>query len=145
MVSVGIVGAAGFTGAELLRLLAQHPDLQAAVVTGDTAAGSAVADAYPSLAAAYGDLRYATYDPADLARLALVLLALPHGRSERIVPELRGKVGHVVDLAADFRLPDAAQYPRWYGEEHEAPELLADFVYGLPELGRERLHGAELV
>jgi len=142
---VGIVGASGFTGAELLRLLAAHPDLGVAAVTGDTAAGRAVADEYPSLAAAYGDLRYDAYDPAALAGLDLVFCALPHGHSQRIVPELRGKVGHVVDLAADFRLPDPALYPQWYGEPHEAPELLGDFVYGLPELFRDRVRGAELV
>ena len=145
MASVGIVGASGFTGAELLRLLAAHPALDVAHVTGDTTAGTAVADAYPSLAAAYGDLRYAGYDPADLAGLDVVFLALPHGQSQKLVPELRGKVAHVVDLAADFRLADPALYPAWYGEEHEAPELLADFVYGLPELGRDPLRGAELV
>jgi N-acetyl-gamma-glutamyl-phosphate reductase len=104
-----------------------------------------VADAYPSLAAAYRDLQYERFDATGLAGLDLVFLALPHGQSQRIVPELRGKVGHLVDLAADFRLPDPAQYPRWYGEPHEAPELLADFAYGLPELFRPRLHGAELV
>ncbi len=104
-----------------------------------------MADAYPSLAAAYGDLRYTAYDPAEVAGLDVVLLALPHGQSQRLVPELRGKVGHVVDLAADFRLSDPALYPRWYGEEHVAPELLADFAYGLPELFRERLVGAELI
>ena len=145
MARIGIVGASGFTGAELLRLLAGHPDLDVVHVTGDTAAGSLVADEYPSLAAAYGDLRYAAYDAADLAGLDLVFLGLPHGHSQRIVPELRGKTGHVVDLAADFRLPDPALYPIWYGDEHEAPELLGDFVYGLPELDREPLRGAELV
>jgi N-acetyl-gamma-glutamyl-phosphate reductase len=147
MASVGIIGASGFTGAELLRLAARHPDLDVRLVTGDTAAGTAVADAYPSLAADYGDLRYAAYDPADAAGLDLVFCALPHGRSQRMVGDLRGKVGHVVDLAADFRLPDASLYPRWYGEEHATPELLADFVYGLPELpgARDRLRGAELV
>ena len=141
------MGASGFTGAELLRLLAAHPELEVVAVTGDTAAGTAVADAYPSLAATYGGLRYRAYDAADLAGLDLVFLALPHGQSQRLVPELRGRVGHVVDLAADFRLPDPALYPRWYGEPHEAPELLGEFVYGLPELpgNRERLAGAELV
>jgi len=142
---VGIIGASGFTGAELLRLLAQHPNLELAYATGDTTAGSLVADTFPSLAAAYGDLRYVPFDAADAAGFDLVFLALPHGQSQRIVPELRGKVGHVVDLAADFRLPDLAQYLRWYGEEHEAPELLGDFAYGLPELFRDRLRGAELI
>ena len=145
MIRAGIVGASGFTGAELLRLLSQHPDIEVAAVTGDTAAGSAIADTYPSLAAAYGDLRYSAYDSAGLAGLDVVFLALPHGQSQTIVPELRGKVAHVIDLAADFRLPDPELYPRWYGEAHEAPELLADFVYGLPELFRDRLRGAELV
>ena len=128
-----------------MRLLAGHPELEVVQVTGDTAAGSAVADAYPSLAAAYGDLTYAAYGPDAVAGLDLVFLALPHGHSQRIVPELRGQVGHIVDLAADFRLPDPAAYPTWYGEAHEAPELLGDFVYGLPELFREQLVGAELV
>jgi N-acetyl-gamma-glutamyl-phosphate reductase len=145
MAAVAIVGASGFTGAELLRLLAGHPDLEVAHVTGDTAAGAPVADTYPALAGAYPGLRYAAYDGADLAGLDLVFVALPHGHSQRLVPELRDKVGHIVDLAADYRLPDPALYPRWYGEEHESPELLADFVYGLPELHRERLRGAELV
>lgn len=145
MLRTAIVGASGFTGAELLRLLAVHPDLDVAHVTGDTAAGTAVADAYPSLAAAYGGLRYSAYDAADAAGLDVVFCALPHGQSQKLVPELRGKVGHVVDLAADFRLPDPELYPQWYGEAHEAPELLGDFVYGLPELGRDAIRGAELI
>jgi N-acetyl-gamma-glutamyl-phosphate reductase len=145
MVRAGIIGASGFTGAELLRLLAGHADIDVVQVTGDTAAGTAVADAYPSLAAAYGDLRYASYDATDLAGLDVAFYALPHGQSQQLVPELRGKVGHILDLAADFRLPDPALYPQWYGEPHAAPELLADFVYGLPELGREPLRGAELI
>jgi N-acetyl-gamma-glutamyl-phosphate reductase len=145
MVRVGIVGGSGFTGAELLRLVAGHPDLEVAWATGDTAAGTAVADTYPSLAGAYGSLTYRAYDASDAAGLDLVFLALPHGQSQRLVPELRGKVGHVVDLAADFRLSDPTLYPTWYGEAHEAPELLADFVYGLPELFRDRIRGAELV
>lgn len=145
MARVGIIGGSGYTGAELLRLLAGHPDLELAWATGDTAAGTPVADVYPSLAGAYGGLTYRPYDLADAAGLDLVFLALPHGQSQRLVPELRGKVGHVVDLAADFRLPDAGLYPQWYGEAHEAPELLADFVYGLPELFRDPIRGAELV
>jgi N-acetyl-gamma-glutamyl-phosphate reductase len=145
MARVGIIGASGFLGNELLRLLASHPDLDVAFATGDSAAGTLVADSYPGLAAAYGDLRYAAYDAADAAGLDLVFFALPHGQSQRIVPELRGKVGHLIDLAADFRLPEPQLYPTWYGDEHEAPELLGDFVYGLPELAREPLRGAELV
>lgn len=139
MVQVGIIGASGFTGAELLRLIAQHPDLDVGVATGDTQAGTRAAELYPSLAAAYPTLTFSAYDADALAGLDLVFLGLPHGASQAIVPELIGKVGHVVDLAADFRLKDAALYPQWYGEAHTAPELLADFAYGLPELFRDDL------
>jgi N-acetyl-gamma-glutamyl-phosphate reductase len=139
MVLVGIVGASGFTGVELLRLAAQHPQLDVQLATGDTQAGTRAADLYPSLAGAYPSLVFAGYDAAALAGLDLVFLALPHGASQAIVPELVGKVGHLVDLAADFRLQDPALYPQWYGEDHTAPELLPDFAYGLPELFREEI------
>jgi len=145
MVQVGIVGASGFTGAELLRLSAQHPELEVRVATGDTQAGASVADVYPSLAGAYPTLVYTTYDPAAVAGLDLVFLGLPHGASQAIVPELVGKVGHLVDLAADFRLQDPALYPQWYGEAHTAPELLPDFAYGLPELFRDEIRAADHV
>ena len=145
MAKVGIIGASGYTGAELLRLLAGHPELDVAYATGDTQAGTAVAELYPSLAAAYGDLRFDAYDPAAASGLDLVFLGLPHGQSQKLVPGLRGTVGHIVDLAGDFRLRDAALYPQWYGETHDAPELLGDFAYGLPELFRDPLRGAELV
>ncbi len=142
MARIGIIGASGFTGAELLRLAAQHPDLDVAFATGDTQAGTKVADLYPSLAAAYPDLVFSTYDVDAAAGLDLVFLGLPHGASQAIVPELIGKVGHVVDLAADFRLKDAALYPQWYGEAHTAPELLTEFAYGLPELFRDEILAA---
>jgi N-acetyl-gamma-glutamyl-phosphate reductase len=145
MPQVGIIGASGFTGAELLRLAAQHPDLDVRVATGDTQAGTRVAELYPSLAAAYPDLVFEVYDPAAVAGLDLVFLGLPHGASQAIVPELVGKVDHLVDLAADFRLHDAALYPQWYGEAHAAPELLADFAYGLPELFRSEILAARNV
>ncbi len=141
----GIVGASGYTGAELLRLLAAHPAFEVAVATAHSHAGQAVGAHTPSLAAAYPGLSYDENDPALLDGLDLVFCALPHGESQRIVPELRCRVGVVVDLAADFRLKDAALYPAWYGEEHAAPDLLADAVYGLPELFRGPLAGATLV
>jgi N-acetyl-gamma-glutamyl-phosphate reductase len=137
MNSVGIVGASGFTGAELLRLCASHPDLQVAVATGDTQAGTPVAELYPSLAGAYGDLVYSRFDASACDGLDLVFLGLPHGASQAVVPQLKGRVKHLVDLAADFRLHDAGLYPKWYGEEHTAPELLGEFAYGLPELFRQ--------
>src|SRR4051794_28744945 len=134
MLRVGVIGASGFTGAELLRLCAGHPDFELALATGDSQAGTRVADLYPSLAGAYGVRVFDRYEPEAADGLDLAFLALPHGASQSIVPELRTRVKWVVDLAADFRLADASLYPRWYGEEHTAPAQLADFAYGLPEL-----------
>jgi N-acetyl-gamma-glutamyl-phosphate reductase len=142
---VGIVGASGFTGAELLRLVAGHPDLELAFATGDSMAGTRAADLYPSLAAAYPDLVFAPYVDGIAADVDLVFCGLPHGASQAIVPSLIGDGRVVVDLAADFRLKDAALYPQWYGEEHTVPELLPHAVYGLPELFRDELRSATLI
>ena len=144
---VGIVGASGFTGAELLRLIAGHPDLEIVVATGDSQAGTAVADLYPSLASAYGDLVFAPYveGMADEHGLDLVFCGLPHGASQEIVPSLLDGTRVVVDLGADFRLKDPSLYPAWYGLEHIRPEMLADAVYGLPELFRKDLAAAKLI
>ena len=141
----GIIGASGYTGVELLRLLAGHPEFEVAVATAHSHAGEAVGTSTPSLGAAYPGLVYEESDPARFEGLDLVFCGLPHGESQRIVPALRTRVGVVVDLAADFRLKDAALYPQWYGEEHRAPELLGEAVYGLPELFRDGLAGATLV
>jgi len=145
MKTVGVVGGSGFTGAELLRLLAGHPDLEVRVATGVSQVGVAAADLYPSLAAAYPDLVFTDTDLAALDGLDLAFCCLPHGESGALMAELRWRVGVVVDLAADFRLQDAALYPQWYGDEHPVPELLADFAYGLPELFREDLVGATAI
>jgi len=142
MTSVGILGASGFSGAELLRLAASHPQLDVRYATGDSQAGTRAAEVYPALAAAYGELAFEKYEADACDGLDLVFLALPHGASQAIVPELDGRVGAVIDLAADFRLSDPALYPQWYGEEHAHPELLGGFVYGLPELFRDDLRGA---
>ncbi|MEZ5137961.1 MAG: N-acetyl-gamma-glutamyl-phosphate reductase [Acidimicrobiales bacterium] len=142
---VGIVGASGFTGAELLRLVAGHPDLELVFATGDSQAGTRAADLYPSLSAAYPDLVFAPYQEGMADDVDVVFCGLPHGASQAIVPSLLGPDRLVVDLAADFRLKDASLYPRWYGEEHTVPELLADAVYGLPELFRDELRTATLI
>lgn len=142
---VGIVGASGYAGVELLRLCAGHPDLDVAVATAGANRGKAVARYTPSLAAAYPALTFAPTEASSLDGLDVVFLALPHGQSQHLVPQLIGRVGVIVDLAADFRLRDAALYPTWYGEEHSAPDLLGAFVYGLPELHREELRGARLI
>jgi N-acetyl-gamma-glutamyl-phosphate reductase len=136
----GVVGASGYTGAELLRLLHAHPEIEVVHATANTNAGAAVAEVYPSLGAAYPELRYETFAAADLAGLDVVFCGLPHGESQTVIPELVGTVGHVVDLGADFRLP-AAAYEQWYGATHRAPELLDDFAFGLPELYRDEITG----
>ncbi|MGZ4681089.1 MAG: N-acetyl-gamma-glutamyl-phosphate reductase [Acidimicrobiales bacterium] len=145
MISVGIIGASGYAGVELLRLCAAHPELDVVRATGDTQAGTLVRELYPSLAAVHPDLAFEPYEPGSFQGIDLAFLCLPHGASQAIVPQLRGEVRWVVDVAADFRLHDASLYPEWYGEAHAAPELLGEFVYGLPELFRKHLEGATAV
>ena len=142
---IGIIGASGYTGAELLRICASHPGLEVAFATGDSQAGTAAAALYPGLALAYPDLVFESWDPSLLEGVDGVFLGLPHGASQAIVPDLLGKVAHIVDLGADFRLSDPAEYERWYHEPHTCPELLDRFVYGIPELHRDALRGAEAV
>lgn len=137
--SVGIVGASGFTGAELLRLLAAHPTMRVEVVTGETQAGTDVADLYPSLAAAYGHLTYVPYEEAGLSELDLVFAGLPHRVSQDVVADLIDHVDHVIDLSADFRLKDPLVYEKWYDTPHNVPELIEQFAYGLPELFGDEL------
>lgn len=140
-----VFGASGYAGAELLRLATGHPRLDIALATGDSRAGARVPDLYPSLAAAYPDLVLAPPDPAAADGFDLVFLALPHGASQDLVPDLRKRAGVVVDLAADFRLKDPDLYPTWYGEEHHHPDLLGEAAFGIPELFRESIAGATLV
>ena len=142
---VGIAGASGYTGAELLRLLSAHPQFEVGVATAHSHVGLPVGEHTPSLGAAYPGLIYEDTDADVLDGLDLVFCALPHGESQKFVPGLRARVGCIVDLAADFRLKEAALYPQWYGEEHAAPELLSAAVFGLPELFRDDLPGATLV
>jgi N-acetyl-gamma-glutamyl-phosphate reductase len=139
-----VVGGSGYTGAELLRLLAGHPEIEVVVVTADSNAGAQVGDLYPSLAVAYEGLTYESVEPTGLAGLDLVFLCLPHGRSQAIAGALVDTVGHVVDLGADFRLPVGA-YEQWYGEAHSAPALIERFAFGMPELYRDQIAAARHV
>ena len=142
--SAAVVGASGYAGAELLRLLSGHPALHVVHATADSNAGTPVGRLYPSLGAAYPDVVLAAFDPEAVAGVDVVFLALPHGESQRIVAGILGRVGHVVDLGADFRLP-ADTYARWYGAEHGAPELLDSFAFGIPELFAAEIEAAEHV
>lgn len=141
----GVFGASGFAGAELLRLAAGHPSLDVVLATADTQAGGALGDLYPSLAREYPDLELVRADAAAADGLDVVFLAMPHGAAQDLVPALLGRVGLVVDLSADFRLKDPSLYPRWYGAEHRHPELLERAAFGIPELFRNDLCGANLV
>lgn len=139
MKTIGIIGASGFAGAELMRLCAGHPDLNVVFASGDSQAGSNVGELYPSLAAAYPDTALEPWE-AIPDGLDIVFIALPHGASQSIVQKL--DAGHIMDLGADFRLDDAGLYPTWYGQEHSAPELLDSFAFGMPELFRDDIIGA---
>ncbi len=143
---VGIAGATGYVGAELLRLCAGHPELQVTVAASRSRHGAAVGSVYPSLAAAYPDLVLAAGEiRQELKGVDVCFLALPHGESQLVAGEIEGAVGSVIDLAADFRLRDPDVYAQWYGGAHKAPELIGRFAYGLPELFREQLAGARLI
>ena len=145
MTEVAILGASGYVGAELLRLCSGHPQLRPARLFGDSQAGQKLAAVHPHLAPAFPDLVVERFEPAALDGIGLVFAALPHGHSQKLASEILGRGVKFVDLGADFRLDEAEAYARWYGEEHQAPELLDRFVYGIPELHREAIRSADAV
>lgn len=145
MISVGILGASGYVGAELLRICAAHPEFKVIYATGDSQAGTLASLLYPSLTAAYPNLVFDEYSKDAAIKCDVVFLALPHEASLEIVPELVGNVRLVVDCSAAFRLKDASLYPTWYGFEHTQPAALEAAVYGLPELYRSELKQAKLI
>jgi N-acetyl-gamma-glutamyl-phosphate reductase len=145
MISVGIIGASGFTGAELLRICASHPHFEVKYATGDSQAGTLARSLYPSLAATYPNLVFEEFEIGKALACDVLFLGLPHEASLELVPQLVNKVKLVVDLSAAFRLTDTSKYPQWYGFTHTHPELVANAVYGLPELNREALKTAKLI
>jgi len=145
MIKVGIVGGTGYTGVELLRLLAQHPQAEVAVITSRSEAGVAVADMYPNLRGHYDGLAFSVPDSKTLAACDVVFFATPHGVAHALAGELLAAGTKVIDLSADFRLQDAVEWGKWYGQPHGAPELLKDAVYGLPEVNREKIRQARLI
>jgi N-acetyl-gamma-glutamyl-phosphate reductase len=144
MITIGIVGGTGYTGVELLRLLAAHPQASVRTITSRKDAGTRVADMFPSLRGRY-DLAFA--DPADagLAECDVVFFATPHGVAMAEARALTAGGVKIIDLAADFRLKDAAVFEKWYGMPHTCPDLLTEAVYGLPEMNREAIRGARIV
>lgn len=143
--NVGVVGASGYLGAELLRLLAVHPQFSVVAVQADSTAGQPLTALYPGLSFAYEGIVVSPIDLDQLRACDVVFVAVPSGFSQHLVRELIGAVGLVVDLGADFRLRDPLLYEKWYGFTHANPELLHKAVYGLVELARPQLHGARLV
>ncbi len=144
MIKAGIVGGTGYTGVELLRLLAVHPDVELTVITSRSEAGKAVAEMFPNLRDRVS-LQFSAPDGESLQACDVVFFATPNGTAMGMVPELLDAGVRVIDLAADFRLKDPAEWQRWYGMPHACPELLAEAVYGLPEVNREALREARLV
>ena len=144
LMRVGVAGASGYAGMELVRLLSAHPHFELEVLSGHSTAGESIASHAPSLTGVVGGSNYAPTTADAFDGLDLVFVALPHGASQDLVPALVAAGLTVVDLGADFRLsPD--EYQRWYGEEHRAPELCASAAYGLVERNRAALTGAALV
>jgi len=144
MIKVGIVGGTGYTGVELLRLLAQHPDVELAAITSRSEAGMPVADMFPSLRRR---VNLAFQDPANagLDQCDVVFFATPHGVAMAQSPQLLAAGTKVIDLAADFRLKSLEEFSKWYKIPHTAPELLAEAVYGLPEVNRKEIAAARVV
>jgi len=144
MIKVGIVGGTGYTGVELLRLLAQHPEVQIVAITSRTEAGMPVAEMFPSLRGRI-DLKFTTPDEAKLNECDVVFFATPHGVAMAQAKELLANNVKILDLAADFRLKDVKEFTQWYGMEHTCPEILAEAVYGLAEINREAIKKARVV
>ena len=144
MIQVGIVGGTGYTGVELLRLLAAHPQAKVRAITSRKEAGMPVAQMFPSLRGFY-DLKYSDPGAARLDQCDVVFFATPHGVAMAQARELVGGGVKIIDLAADFRLKDPAEFERWYKMPHACPDLLTESVYGLPEMHREAIRKARIV
>jgi len=144
MFRVGIVGGTGYTGVELLRLLAAHDAVDVVAITSRAEQGRRVDELFPNLRGVY-DLAFTEPDAAVLAECDVVFFATPHNVAMNMVPELLAAGTRVIDLSADYRIRDAQCWAEWYGEPHASPDLLAEAVYGLPEVNRQAIAAASLV
>lgn len=140
--TVGIVGASGYTGGELLRLLLQHPGVEVVQATSESNAGAFVYQRHPHLR---GQTRLRFISRDGLQPCDVLFLALPHGEAQREIERYASLAGRIIDLSADFRLRDPAAYERWYGWNHPFPEMIPDTVYGMPELHREEIRTANYI
>lgn len=143
-VKVGIVGGTGYTGVELLRILANHPQAEITMITSRTEEGVALADMFPNLRGHY-DLKFTQPDVEKLKSCDLVFFATPHGVAMSMADELTSAGVKVIDLAADFRIEDLQTWSKWYGMEHTEAKLFDKVVYGLPEYFREQIKEAQIV
>jgi N-acetyl-gamma-glutamyl-phosphate reductase len=144
MIKVGIVGGTGYTGVELLRMLAQHPEVQLTAITSRKEAGMPVSDMFPSLRGRV-DIAFSTPEDAKLDQCDAVFFATPHGVAMAQAKELLAAKVRILDLAADFRLKDIKVFEEWYGMPHQCPEILEEAVYGLAEINREAIKKARVV
>lgn len=144
MIQVAIVGATGYTGVELLRLLSAHPDVRVTTITSRSEKGQPVAELYPNLRG-HVDLAFVEPDVDALGACDIVFFATPHGVAQSMMGELMKRPARVVDLSADFRLKDVALWEKWYGQKHGAPGWVGEAVYGLPEVNRSAIAKAKLV
>jgi len=144
MAKIGIVGGTGYTGVELLRLLALHEQADVVLITSRVESGRRVDDLFPSLRGHY-DLAFTNPDVKALSRCDVVFFATPHNVAMHLVPELLATGTRVIDLSADYRIRDPKLWSSWYGEAHASPELLSSAVYGLPEVNREQIANAQLI
>ncbi len=144
MIRIGVVGGTGYTGVELLRLLARHPEAQLVAITSRGDAGTPVAEMFPSLRGRV-DLRFVAPQEARLDQCDVVFFATPNGIAMQQAAELVEAGVRVIDLAADFRIRDIAEWEKWYGMSHAAPQLVDEAVYGLPEYNRDRIRSARVL
>ncbi len=144
MIKVGVVGGTGYTGVELLRLLAQHPEVSLEVITSRSEKGILVSQMFPNLRG-HIDIPFTEPDMDALGACDIVFFATPNGVAMKSVPELLDKGVKIIDLAADFRFSSEANWEKWYGVPHACPDLLKEAIYGLPEMNRAEIKAARLV
>jgi N-acetyl-gamma-glutamyl-phosphate reductase len=144
MIKVGIVGGTGYTGVELLRMLAQHPEVELTAITSRKEAGMPVSDMYSSLRGRV-NIAFSTPEEAKLDQCDAVFFATPHGVAMAQARELLAAGVRIIDLAADFRLKDTAEFEKWYGMPHQCPDILAEAIYGLAEINREKIKTARVI